>query len=99
MARQFDVFAPPDGPMVVIIQSDILDPMPTRVAVPLLDPKRHKIEFRSLTPMLDVGGRSYILAPQLTATFTLTELGSFVTEVPHQRDRIVRAFDALLGGI
>ena len=99
MPRQFDVYAPPAGPLVVIVQSDILDQMPTRVAIPLLDLSQQKIAFSSLTPQLVINGEPRILVPQLIATFTIVELGVFVTDVSEDRDTIIRAMDALIGGI
>jgi hypothetical protein len=38
------------------------------------------------------------LAPHVLATLTLAELGTFVANLAHERDRIIRAFDLMLTG-
>lgn len=97
--RQFDVYAPPSGPPVVLIQSDLLDSMPTRVAIPLIDIARSDMTFKALTPVVHLNGIRYLLAPQVVATFTLAELGKKIGTLSDQNDRIIRAIDALLSGI
>ena len=97
--QQFDVYAPPNGPWVVIVQGDLLDDMRTRVAVPLLDARAALPKIKSLNPTFDLGDIQVVLAPQFVATFTAVELGTRVGTLVHYRDRIIRAMDVLLGGV
>jgi hypothetical protein len=39
------------------------------------------------------------IAPHILATLTLSELGTFVANLSHERDRIIRAFDIVLTGV
>ncbi|MEM8577501.1 MAG: CcdB family protein [Pseudomonadota bacterium] len=97
--QQFDVYAPPSGPLVVIIQGDLLGDMRTRVAIPLLDVKAALPELNALNPTFDLGEVRVVLAPQFVATFTRRELGTRVGSLEHERDRIIHAVDVLMGGI
>jgi CcdB protein len=50
MAQQFDVFRTDGGALVVVIQSDLLDAMRTRVVVPLLPAGTAEDRFAASTP-------------------------------------------------
>ena len=99
MARQFDVFRTTAGTLVVVIQSDLLDAMRTRVVVPLLAAGHAGRPLRWLNPEIVLGRERMVLMPQLLATLTVTELGEQVGSVAHARDAITRALDALLSGL
>lgn len=99
MARQFDVFRPPGGALVVVIQSDLLEEMRTRVVAPLLPVGRAGPALGPLNPEIAVGSERLVLVPQLLATLTTAELGERIGSVSYRRDEIVRALDALLSGI
>jgi toxin CcdB len=98
MARQFDVWRTRRGGIAVIVQSDLLDAMRTRVVAPLL-PLEGVHAVRTLNPEVRIGGAAFVLMPQLLATLTLDELGERVGSVDHMRDAIVRAIDMLLAGV
>lgn len=98
-AAQHDVFRTAEGTLVVILQSDLLAPMRTRVVAPLLPADRSGRPMPPLTPEIEIEGAAYLLMPQLAATLTLAELGDRVGTAAHRRDEITRAVDALLGGI
>jgi toxin CcdB len=99
-AAQFDVFRATNGLCAVVIQSDLLEAVRTRVVAPLLPVGMVQDgELPSLNPRLAVGSESLVLMPQLAATLTLAELGERVGTLVHERDRIVRAMDALLSGV
>jgi|AACY02.2.fsa_nt_gi CcdB protein. len=98
MARQFDVCRMRNGALVVVIQSDLLDEMRTRVVVPLL-PRDMLPPIGRLTPEVIANGVAYLAAPQLMATLTLDELGAPVASAAEHRDALIRACDLLLGGV
>ena len=84
---------------MVVIQSDLLDELATRVVAPLLPRGAGGRGLRSLNPELTIGDETLVLMPQLLATLTVAELGEQVGSLEHRRDEIVRALDALLSGI
>lgn len=86
------------GDYVVVLQSGVLEGLNTR-AVCLATPVDAIIpSFASLSPILSAGDLRIRLSPHVLATLTLTELGTFVASLAHERDRIIRAFDILLTG-
>ena len=99
MARQFDVFRIGSGTLVMVIQSDLLAAMRTRVVAPLLPAGAAGRPVRGLNPEFRLGEEAVVLMPQLLATLTLAELGRPVGSLAHMRDAVTRAVDALLGGV
>ena len=98
-ARQFDVFQPTDGPPVIVIQSDLLDAVNTRVIVPLLPPGDLDPPLRFLNPSVSVNGMTLVLTVQFIATLPIPQLGRHITSLSSERDRITRAVNALLSGV
>ncbi len=98
MARQFDIYRTPGGAWVVMIQSDLLDRLRTRVVAPLM-PSVVGPPMRGLNPQVELAGETYVLAPQLAATFTIAELGRHVVSIAEARDAVIRATDVLLTGV
>jgi toxin CcdB len=88
MARQYDVFRTVSGVLVVVIQSDLLDAMHTRVVAPLLPAGTAGRPLRGLNPEIDFAGDTFVLMPQLLATLTIAELGRPVGTVAHLRDAV-----------
>ena len=84
---------------MVVIQSDLLDELATRVVAPLLLRGAGGRGLRSLNPEVAIGDQTVVLMPQLLATLTVGELGERVGSLTHSSDKIVRALDALLSGI
>ena len=99
MAQQFDVFRTAGGALVVVIQSDLLDAMRTRVVAPLLPAGAAGRPMHGLNPEISLGEATLVLMPQLLATLTLAELGRPVGSLAHARDAITRAIDTLLSGV
>ena len=99
MAAQYDLFQLPDGPLVVILQSDLLDQLSTRVVAPLLPKASLGRVMDSLNPVVTIGEELHLIMPQLVATLRVTELGQRVGSLAWMRDEITRAMDALLSGI
>jgi toxin CcdB len=99
MSAQHDLFRLADGTLVVILQSDLLDGLTTRVVAPLIAASRVTRTLATLNPPVRIGESDYLLMPQLAATLTLAELGTRVGSLAAMRDQITRAVDALLSGI
>ena len=87
-------------PFLVDIQSELLSDLQTRVVVPMTKlTALRKQPIRDLTPVVDMGGSSYLLlVPQLAAVAT-KELGEKVGSVAVHRDEIVAAMDFLVTGV
>jgi toxin CcdB len=99
VARQFEVFRVAGGVLVVVLQSDLLDAMQTRVVAPLLPVGTAGRPISGLNPEIRIGGETLVLTPQLAATLTLTELGRPLGSIAHLRDSVTRAVDLLLSGV
>jgi len=102
-ARQFDVFPNPDGsdtsrPLIVIVQSDAIAHLRTRVVMPLMEPGTIRLAGR-LTPRLEVAGRRMILSGSEVATIDSALLRDRIDNLEPDRDRILGATDILLFGI
>ncbi|SDF00275.1 CcdB family protein [Limimaricola pyoseonensis] len=99
MAAQYDLYRLDDGMLVVILQSDLLDQLTTRVVAPLLPSDSVTRVMKSLNPGVTVGDTAYLVMPQLAATLTVAELGTRIGSLGMLRDEITRSMDALLSGI
>ncbi len=99
VAGQYDVYRLGDGTLVLILQSDLLDGLRTRVVAPLIPAEAVGRVMETLNPQVQVGEGTYILMPQLAATLSLSELGERQGSLGVLHERIVRAVDALLSGI
>ena len=93
MAR-FDVYRPPGGDLLLDVQSDHLDHLPTRVVVPLLNLP----SLGELTPEFDVNGERVLMMTQYLTAISRHELRQPVANLAPQRDSITRALDLLLTG-
>ena len=87
-------------PLLLDIQSDLLDPLATRVVVPLSPAGTARSRsMQSLTPLLTFEGRKYLMmTPQLSAVAT-RELGPIVGDLAVDRVTIMAAVDFLTAGI
>lgn len=99
MAAQFDLYRMQGDGLVVVLQSDLLDQLRTRVVAPLVPANSVERTMHSLNPTVTLGENLYIVMPQLAATLTLAEMGEKVGSLAMMHDTIVRAVDALLSGI
>jgi len=99
MAAQFDLYRMPGGGIVVVLQSDLLDELQTRVVAPLIPASSVKRVIQSLNPGVVLGETAYLVMPQLAATLTFSEMGEKVGSLTAMQDAIVWAIDALLSGI
>ncbi|HEU5135869.1 MAG TPA: CcdB family protein [Steroidobacteraceae bacterium] len=86
-------------PLLVDVQSDLLDELQTRVVIPLSKiAALTKRPVSQLTPLLQFEGVSYVLVtPQLAGVAT-NELGPATGSLADQRTAILAALDFLLLG-
>lgn len=98
MPRQFDIYQSNDGVLVLVIQSDLLDHLPTRVVIPLVSAKDIDAAFKTLMPVIMASDKELRLFPQQIATVMTASLVTFVGSAAHLRDDIIRACDMLITG-
>lgn len=96
MADQFDLYRMQDGNLVLILQSDVLAPLLTRVVCHLTPIRQAEMGFG---PKVELGDATYRISPQIMATLTRAELGTKIGNLSHLRDSIIRALDLLLTGV
>lgn len=102
---QYDVFPNPSGsatagiPFVVVIQSDLLDALPTRMVMPLA-----LLDFagkvpKALCPEITVKGQRLHVLAHYAAPLPAKVLRRSVDNVAAQSSVLVSALDAVLSGI
>jgi len=86
-------------PLLVDVQSDLLEPLQTRVVIPLTKvaglarkPVSH------LTPPLGFDGDTYVLMTPQLAGIARADLGAAVGTLAQQRQAILAAIDFLVSG-
>ena len=85
-----------DDVLVVDLQHDLLDHLPTRVVAPLLPPDRAGRPVRDLHPVFEVEGGPHILAVHQLAAVPRRELGPPLGTLEAGYGAILRAHDVLL---
>lgn len=87
-------------PLLLDVQTNLLDSLHTTVVVPLkkLEHNKNKV-IDQLTPIFTIEGIDYLmLTPQL-AGIQRKELGKTVTNIEYARTEILNALDFLISGI
>ena len=102
---QYDVYPNPSRsadhgfPYVVVIQSDLLDALPTRLAVPLALPEASPGRVpAALCPLVTVNGQRLHALAHYAAPLPARLLRQPVTNVATQSSTLVAAIDAVLSG-
>lgn len=87
-------------PLLLDVQSNLLDSLQTTVVIPLVKFESNKNQtLTQLTPVLDIDGTKYLaLTPQL-AGISRKELGSAIADASQFRTNIINAMDFLLTGV
>ncbi|MCU0763699.1 MAG: CcdB family protein [Hydrogenophaga sp.] len=102
---QYDVYANPsqrsgkDIPYVVVIQSDLLDGLATRLTIPLAIPDGDVKVPTVLCPVIVVKGKRLHALAHYAAPLPARELGLAVDNVATQANFLVSAMEAVLAGI
>lgn len=86
-------------PLLVDVQSDLLEDLQTRVVIPLTKAAAlTKKPLANLTPGLTFEGDDYVLMTPLLAGVARTELGTGIGSLADERHTILAAMDFLLTG-
>ena len=86
-------------PFLVDVQSDLLEPLGTRVVVPLTKaPGLAKKPVSHLAPEISFSGDRYLLMTSQLAGVTLSDLGPVAGTLVEERQAILAAVDFLLTG-
>jgi toxin CcdB len=87
-------------PLLLDVQSDLLEPLNTRVIVPLSLATAAKTRaMEALTPKLAVAGKEYVMVTPQLAGISMRELGPIVDTLSGERTKIISALDLLITGI
>jgi toxin CcdB len=87
-------------PLLLDVQSDLLEPIKTRVVVPLSPAVAARARaMQSLTPNITVAGKEYLMVTPQLAGISVRELGAIVDTVTGERGKIIGAIDLLVIGI
>ena len=87
-------------PLLLDVQSDLLEPLATRVVVPLTPaaPARARA-MRTLTPVLKFDDKDYLMLTPQMAGIPARDLGPIAGNLASDRSTIVAAVDFLLTGV
>jgi toxin CcdB len=86
-------------PLLVDVQSDLLEPLNTRVVIPLTKSAGlTKKPVSHLTPEISFDGDRYVLMTPQLAGISRTELGSLTGTLAGERPTILAAVEFLLAG-
>lgn len=87
-------------PLLLNVQSDLVEDLGTRVVAPLYPAAALKGKtLRTLTPTLEVDGKQYVMMTPQLAGIPKKLLGPAVASLSSRRDDIVAALDLLITGI
>jgi toxin CcdB len=87
-------------PLLLDVQSDLLEPLTTRAVVPLSPAATARTRaMQVLTPSLTVAGQEYLMMTPQLAGISVRDLGALVDSVPGERNKIISAIDLLITGI
>lgn len=102
---QFDVRRNPNGatcdivPYLLEVQSDLLEPLATRVVVPLVLAAERPKPAKHLNPCLTIEGRDVVMLNEQMAGVPVSAIGARVGSLAQQRQEIMAALDFLFTGI
>lgn len=85
-------------PLLVDIQSDLLEPLNTRVVIPLTKASELKKPVSHLAPEVIFGGERYVLMTPQLAGINRAELGSHAGSLAEEKQVILAAIDFLVTG-
>lgn len=87
-------------PLLLDIQSDLLEGLATRVVVPLAPASAVRARsMQTLTPILKFEGKEFLMVTPQVAGIPARELGSIAGDLASHRDKIIAAVDFLLSGV
>lgn len=89
-------------PLLLNVQSDLIEETGTRVVVPVAPVGgrgRHPPPISSLAPVVEVKGKPHVLVVPLLAATETADLGAIEADMSHERATIMAALDLLISGI
>jgi len=87
-------------PLLLDVQSDLLEPLATRAVVPLAPAgPAARVSMDTLTPTCRIDGKDYLMMTPQLAGISARELGTAVADLGDQRTTILAALDMLFTGI
>jgi toxin CcdB len=87
-------------PLLLDVQSDLLEPLNTRVVVPLSPAATARPRtMAALTPTLPVAGKEYVMVTPQLAGISVRALGAIVDTIAEERTKIIGALDLLISGM
>jgi toxin CcdB len=87
-------------PLLLDIQSDLLEGLATRVVVPLaLASAARARSMRTLTPILKFEGKEFLMVTPQVAGIPARQLGAIAGDLASHRDKIIAAVDFLLSDV
>ena len=102
---QFDLYSNPSRetsdtvPYLLDLQSDLLDPLATRVVAPLFWVESAELPAKTLMPHFEVDGRTVVMSTPELAGVSRSQLGPRVGSLADHRSEIIAALDMLFTGI
>lgn len=104
--RQFVAYANRDAasaklyPLLLNVQSDLIEAIATRVVVPLLPQRTPRSPAVSrLSPIVSVQGADYVMMTPLIAGVDAAQIGGATADLSPERSTILGALDLLISGI
>ncbi len=104
--EQFDVFRNPNAkavrtvPWLLVVQSGLLDQLPTRLVAPLVRPAALMgLPASRLNPTFSVGGDPVVMLTQQLGAVPTRSLSHRVASLADRRSVIIAAVDFLLSGV
>lgn len=96
--QQFDVVRLRSGARVVILQSDLMDHLPTRLVAPLIAVADAPSVLPRLNPVVSVEGADHIVAVHLAATISVMQIVETIRSLAAHEFAIKAAIDLLISG-
>lgn len=102
---QFDVYRNPNPngratvPFVVVLQSDLLDQLPSRWVAPLKLSKSISQRVEGLMPEVEVEGKKFTIFMYESGAVPAQSLGTRISSLEVHRFELIRAIDILVSGI
>jgi len=88
-------------PLLIDVQTDLLGELGTRIVIPMTPATAvaRRAAMQTLTPVLVVESKDYVLVTPQLAGIAARELGPAVADLSGQRQAILAALDLLFTGI
>ncbi len=86
-------------PLLLDVQSDLLDSMATRIVIPLIDADQYGPPVARLNPVVEIDGAAFVLSTAEMAGVPASVLGRRVANLSRRRTEILAAIDILFSGV